>query len=386
MRINVRHYPSVEAALDAADDGDVLYFPGLKEYTPASGTWQITRSIELYGDGAGTPGAAGGTILKPFDANSPLFTIKPPARNVFIHDMELRGAGGAGSGAGILCQSTVTNQTPAIGIVLSGLAIRGFPGHGVHLEGYNTGAAKVTQASLKDCLIENCGAAGINLKNAFEVMIAGCFIKNNAMNGVAAITSGVALYACVLDGNATLSSWTRAANPNEGQVKFDTCDMARLDGCQFLNVQAGNVQRACVVVDSGGAILGACVFEADAAGGDRQSVVVRGTQGPVVVLSNRHTNIEKLVVVEAGVKDCIVFPQGEVSAVGAMSLPFPNEGMWGGAQIQQGSGNVLTGMILPSSANDPGGAESMEGMLFYNTTGQALRVYLNGAWRTIDVQ
>lgn len=226
--------------------------------------------------------------------------------------------------------------------------------------------------------------SGVWLRHAFGVNVSSCLIKDNQLNGLGAEDSGLAIYSSIFDGNARTGTWTRNDNPNEGQVRLERCEVARVDACQFLNIQEGVVQRGCVIVDSGGAMIGACYLEASSSG-DRYGIVIRGTEGPIVILSNRFKNVDTLVKVDATVPDCMVSPQGEVgSSVGVMDLPDPNMGMFGGAQIRKPATNVLTGLIIPSGPDDP--TENLQnGMLAYNTTGQALRVFYAGAWRTVEV-
>jgi hypothetical protein len=111
----------------------------------------------------------------------------------------------------------------------------------------------------------------------------------------------------------------------------------------------------------------------------------RGGAGPVAILNNRFRNTRKLIRIVSGTCDCVIVPQYEDSSMGSIELPQPNEGLFGAPHIVRASGSALTGLVIPSSAQDPTHG-TVDGQLAYNTTLNALRVRQGGAWRTVEVQ
>ena len=63
-------YTSVQAALDAAVDGDRVYFPGQKAYATTTG-WTISKRLGLFGDGPGGWSGSFGSILSTSSTTAP---------------------------------------------------------------------------------------------------------------------------------------------------------------------------------------------------------------------------------------------------------------------------------------------------------------------------
>ena len=96
MLLNVKDFPSVQAALDAAAEGDRIYLPGNGAGTvyspPPTSAWKITKSLEIFGDGPGEPGSERGTSLKRGSAsNLPIFEITPAAGSSELGTVVIRG-------------------------------------------------------------------------------------------------------------------------------------------------------------------------------------------------------------------------------------------------------------------------------------------------------
>lgn len=122
MLPNVLDFPSVEAALAAAQDGDRVYFPGTgSPYLVPLGTdssgWVVNRSLELFGDGRGTPSSTRATILvAQSGSDNHVLALdatgaQPDAgglrslANVYIHDLRILGTltSGARDGGSAIC-------------------------------------------------------------------------------------------------------------------------------------------------------------------------------------------------------------------------------------------------------------------------------------------
>ena len=252
-----------------------------------------------------------------------------------------------------------------------------------------SGTGSFGGVSITDCVVKSCGGAGINLLNVSLAYLAACQLIGNQKNGIAIVGGSNAIYNCTFDGNSLLSSWSQSGNPKEGNLKLDACLMSRVDACRFANLQAGNVQKGCVVATSGPAVLGPCYFDATAPGNTRGVELLSGV-GPVNVFSNRFKNIKQLVVVNAGAVQTVVMPQlSETAATGTatVSLPSPNGGMFGAAHVIRNGVIAGTGMIIPSGTAMPAAAQAVAGTLFYNTQTNELKVCVSAnTWRTIQVQ
>lgn len=85
MLLNALDYPSVQASLDAARDGDRVYLPRTRRpyVVPPSG-WVIRASIMIYGDGPTTRGTMIVPSMCDEHPNVDLFLVKPPPG---LHEM-----------------------------------------------------------------------------------------------------------------------------------------------------------------------------------------------------------------------------------------------------------------------------------------------------------
>src|SRR5688572_6446928 len=93
MLVNAMDYDTIELALQAAQNGDRLYFPSKVWVVPVGGL-VITRNIELFGDGASNPGDDFGTTFVPADNNSDVIVFAPEPgvelQSVYLHDFKVR--------------------------------------------------------------------------------------------------------------------------------------------------------------------------------------------------------------------------------------------------------------------------------------------------------
>lgn len=389
MRLNVYDYGAVgvpatdpvQAALDAAVDGDRIYFPGVIPYTAPTNGWLINKSLELYGDLDGSlTGTIKGTVLQQASAANPLFKVVPPARNVHIHDLRLHGPEGTGTSVGVLCQSTSSAHLEEVR--LRRLFIQGFPSHGLQLDGVHAVNGRIVGASIFDCVVRDCRGAGLSMLNADSVMLAGTSFRDNQLSGLVATSSGVALYQCDFESNS------RAAGLGtlDANLKLDNCTMARVDACRFIGFEQGPVKKALVLIGCGGAMVDACYFEVPPGTG-REGIVVTGSgAGPVAILSNRFKEVNVLVRIDSGARDCVLLPQysDNAAGIGTIVIPYPNEGMYGAPHIVRPGGVEIGGLLIPSSAADPT-TGLRDGMLAYRTSPSALRAFVDGSWRRVEV-
>lgn len=382
MILNVLDYPSPDVAIAAAVDGDTVYFPCLRTYSPltASG-WTINKSISLVGDGPGGIGSGrgqqAGTTLAPLGDANPLITIIPPVRQVHIRGFQLLGTGAAsGTGSGIVCESTAGNPNEAADITLQNLTIRNFPGDAIRFATLSGSAPRIARVSITDSRIENCRGLGLSLTSVLNAMVTGVKLQGNRLGGCTATASSVALYECALDGNGI-----DAAGSLDAALKLDQCLMGRVDGCRFLNIDTGGSKRA-ICVNKGVAIISASYFAAAASAGT-QGILLTGTGGgPHAIMSQRFKQIATLVKADSGTANVMLFAQYDESSTGSLNLAAGVR-VFGAAHIIRPSGSLLTGMTVPSYAAEP--TDNVRaGMMIYNTTTGKLRLRTATQWKTVS--
>ena len=384
----------VQAAINAASSGDSIYFSPVNGPLVAPvGGWRIEKSLELFGDGPGPVGAALASALRPQDTSSPIFDIIPPASNVYIHDLQLVGIDDAElqpAGVGVRCRSTALNPAKSSNLILRNLQIQGFAGYGVYLEGYiTTGTSPIESPvdglTLCDCRIRNCHGAGVYLNNVYEAHIASSVFENNKLQGMRIESSRAALYACTFDSNCSES-----VNPNDGNLMFIDCPIARVDASRFLNFAAVGTAKKALIIQGGAAIVGTCYFVAHSSTNGGQGIGILASAkpgaarpGPIVILGNRFRYTTTLINIVSTAVDCTVLPQYSETTGGSITLPSALTGTLAAPHIiRPGSGSSLTGLIVPSYSTDPV-KSTTDGMIAYNTTLNALRVRVDGQWKSV---
>jgi hypothetical protein len=281
MLLNVKDYPDVAAALADASDGDRVYVPSGVPYIAPAGGWQVTKSIDLYGDGPGLD-ASTGTILRAADGDSSVLRIVTPAANVRIRDLQLqRGGSGSGAGVGIVCQSSPSDPADSVGLTLSRLRVSGFPNHGIRLEG--AADRRLQSVALLDLIVTDCGGSGVLLAEAIDVQALSCTFSGSDLAGLVVSGGSLAMKACRFSGNAKSAA---LSDPEEGNLKAIGCEMLDVDGCRFTGLQAGNIRKGIVCRDTTG-FVGNCAFESSETDPPCTSILVRGGNGgPGVILGN----------------------------------------------------------------------------------------------------
>jgi hypothetical protein len=353
----------------------------MKSYpAPATG-WVIDKNLEIFGDDPGVPGASGAFALTAAGDNAPVFQLTGSVHDVYIHDLQLRGTGAAGTGSGIRVSSGSSDVLA--NLRLARLAVTGFGGHGIDLSAYDPAVRTIAGASLLDLYVSGCGGVGIRLQGVDDVYVAGCIVKASGLNGLLAVKSRVLVCECWFSGNVLSTSMT---DPLEGNLKLDDCADARVDACHFSDLASGNVKTGIGVVGSAGAIVGACSFETPADTVATTGILLSATAGPAVVLANHFKKVTTLVKVTSGAVDCVVLAQHDETASGVIDLPDPSGGMFAAPHVNRAGTNQMRGMMVPSYAADP--SENLqEGMMAFNTTGKAFRLYstVGGVtkWRSV---
>lgn len=389
MLLNVRDFATVQEALDAAADGDCVYFPSVGvDYRAPSTGWVIQRSLVVCGDGPGATAGAGSVLLAA-DENSPVIRVASGVKRVTVADLQLKwdGSVATGTGDGLICEAGVT------AVDIERVAVVGCGGNGFNFVGGNAGSQRIDRVGLVDCSIVGCRGAGVRASYTDNLYMTGVVARDNWQNGVTITGGSGYLYECEMDGNCLTPSWTPSANPYEGQMRFTAMAMVRAEACRIRNIERGSVKRGCVVTGSAG-MIGSCCFEATnaASASSCEGIVVAGAgTGPVFISGNRHSNMGTMVRVDAGstnpplVRQCTVLPQYDDTGNGSMSLTGVPDGLSGVPHAMRAGSSVLAGIPIPAYVQDPiSGARN--GMMAYNRTLKKLRIYVNGAWRTVELE
>jgi hypothetical protein len=315
-----------------------------------------------------------------------VFDVMPPVEAVHVRDLQIRHDGtGATSGSAIRFRTTQAGQT-ARDLRLRRLYIQGFAGHGIHLEGFNDGDARIEAASMIEVTVVGCQGAGISMLNTFDAFLMACTLGGNQMNGVVAVGGAVALYGCDLDGNCLLSSWNSQSNPNEGNVKLDGCLIAVVDSCRVAISDSATVKKGVALVGAGGATLRLGNYSAGGAGSGATGIVVTGSgSGPVAVIGNRFKDVPVLVNIDPSIRDCVLLAQYDESGIGTMSVPFsPNQGLFGTPQVNNGAGTSGQPLIVPHGPPDY--AALGPGTLYFDLAADELRVALPGKIMAVQTE
>lgn len=403
MLINVLDYPNLQAAVDAATDGDRVYLPAVFTYSAPFGGLKITKSLELFGDGPGlsSDGLVStnttGTTIVPANETDDAIVVDATSlaiASIFIHDLKVKVTTPSTAGNHGIRFITGTHEIGAVRVErVNVLDIGGavLAKNGIHVEG--SGAGSIGMVAIVASGIRGCGGLGLLLKNVRHARVVNSHLNGNKGGGARCEQSGVAFYAAGLDDNAS------DAGATQGQLFFTNAHIARVDGCHFEHfdkVAGSDARRIACDIDAsgGGAVLGGNNMGlSDPPAVDSTGIRVRASgNGPVTILPNHFKRVKNMVVVDTGAAACVVLPQFDderttgAPSTGEITLPGPpNAGLVGCPSIRridQPNADALRGLLVPSGPTDPT-VGVMDGMFFFNTASGVLRARIGGAWKTV---
>lgn len=216
MLLNVLDYPTPKDALAAAADGDRVYFPGVAPYEAPPEGWQITKRIEVFGDGPVDPSGEGGTLLKPNPtpgAQRDVFQLVPDDHanltNVEIRDLSIKGSGAPGTAVRYLASETKRLSDLRIKRVV----ITSMGSDGITLIGSRHPADAMDRldgVSIAETEVSSCGGAGLKTELASRVHVQQSRFKSNAGGAVLASSTALIMHACDTDSNGTAPMPTEA--------------------------------------------------------------------------------------------------------------------------------------------------------------------------------
>ena len=410
--LDAQGIPDVQAALDAAQDGDRVYLPGARVYQAPAGGWIIRTRIEFFGDGPGKKDSYLGTVLVAGGEDDPVLVLDAPndedLTNIHPHDFQItrpQGESGRYGGDGIMYQPPPPPPPPpepdpmidkkVSQLVIERVAVFHLGGSAFSFLGANGGDSAIVDLHMVDCIAEDCAKYGLTLKFGFGTNLMHCLFKDNGKSGVKAESSGVALYQCVLDGNTRDES-----SDTEASLHFLNCHTARVEACRLLNFTVGAgvgvLKKACTCTSdvgqaSGGAlVIGGCHFEVASGATNGIGVHVPGLRpenGPILLLPNRFFRVTTLVDVGAKVTGCVVMPQYDEST-GTIAVPAsPNAGLNAVLHVNRPGANATSGATIPSPDPEVGSSDPTlnleNGTIAWDSSNAELHVRQAGAWKRV---
>lgn len=449
MLLNALDFRTVEAALAAANDGDRVYIPSFtgdpsqQTWRPPDGaSWRIAKSLEVFGDGPGLPGTPTGTTVGPSGTATPVFIIdgtdSPTALSIYIHDLKIAGAGAGGTASGIV---TDVSEDGVITCVLTHrVVLVALPGDGIAIDA--TGGA-IGYVGFTGSFTNDCHSGGVVIKGAEQTRLD--FVGTGGEGGLHCESTCVAAYLAGGD-NIDINKSDQGSLP--AAILLDSCSIAlleepRLEGF-YDNIHCSPskvTRKGCEFKDCAGAaaICGGafiqpgdvhepnnCCYNPDCippeilpnlevpAIGITITLESESTaMGPVTILPCFFDRVQDglgesggLINVSGDAKSCVISPQlsqreNFANQHGDILLPsyappdgaaqVPNGGLSGSAFVRRFSNQAplddsRPGMFVPSGSADPSVSWIKDGMIFYNTISQRLRVRIDGAWKTVSTE
>lgn len=392
MLLNVLDYPTVKAALEAAEDGDRVYFPGVQPYVAPVDGWTITKSLELFGDGAGEGGttlfpSAGSNeamfLLDPGTSSGP--TDHPTLSHVYFHDLRFvsQQPGVRQGKQGIRFK---TNSGGKLAEFRVERVYMGWLGEaGIELLGSAAEHGAIVGFLVADSEFVSCGKQGIDLAVAWMVQCVRTRFVANLHHGLRTRGTEIALYGCAFTnncdggGDAQLSAYDDNIEPSQ-------LEMFRLDSCSFKRSTGIRQVPACRLRQFDGAVcIGGNYFEEPSGSTNGVGVQFAATaltvRGAAIVLPNRFINIATAISVSsaAALQGFILFPQLCEPSSTVIELPqFADDAPVAIPAANAAAGNAAGGLALPAFDIDPN-SNLQFGMLAYNKSsdpaaGKHLRV------------
>ena len=392
MFINVLDYPTVAAALAVAEDGDRVYFPGVRTYIAPVDGWTIAKSIELFGDGAGE----GGTTLCPaMGASEAMFLLDPGTStgptdhpilsHVYIHDLRLvsQQVGVRQGRQGIRFKTISGGKLAEFRVERVYMAWLGEAG--IELLGSTADNGAIVGFLVADSEFVSCGKQGINLAVAWMVQCIRTRFIANLHHGLRTRGPEIALYGCTFTNNCDVGGDAQLSAYDDSPVPADV-EMFRLDACSFKRGASVRQVPSCRLGQFEGAVcIGGNYFEEPA--GSTNGVGVQfaantfTARGAPIILPNRFINVAIAISVgsAAPLQGFVLFPQLCEPTSMAIELPqFADDAPVAIPAANAASGNTAGGLALPAFDIDPN-SNLQFGMLAYNkgsdpAAGKHLRV------------
>lgn len=413
MLLNALDYAGLQEALDAAQDGDRIYVPSGVWRTPNTGAFRVSKSVEIFGDGAGAAAGQTGTVFVPSAAGMDVFSVEPglaELRRVYFHNFKIDynvddPLNPIRPRRGISC------DTPAsVGTVrCEGLFILNTISDAIHVVGSNAGV--IEQVAVFACTCGGAGGGGLGgfgayisyvrrlttLRSEFGACVAGGIYCDNGC---------ASLYATGFELNGDASATAPAIAMRSLHLK--TCDIAVVESCRFENFYYGSPAVACRIEQCRGAVQAvAGLFilgniPPATTPSVRFGIEVTAGSGPVTVLENYFARVSPhLIAMDPSALGVYVSSQrdfvenGTTYTEGNVLLPGlgSNGGMLAAPFVRRsfirpdGSDpDDRVGVLCPAMFTDGGPTGvTQDGMLYFEVDTGELKARIQGQWRVIVV-
>lgn len=386
-----------EIALGAARDGDVVYFPGgIKEYQAPSAGFLITKSIELFGDGPSDPGEnLAGTTLVPAGATdtNDVIVVEPTAQanlgRVRLRDFKIarREAGPPMDGhTGLHCRTAHGKNVTAFRI--DRVNVHTMNSNGIVVEGVDPQPAggSVERLLMITSHAGVCGDVGATLRSIGRAAIVQSGTGLDQVDGWLIDRCAAAMYQPAVDANE---------GDRRGHLTLRSCQCAIVDAAHFENF-GDNHAEGCLIEggDGGGPTwfgAGRFLGQDPVISGVAGLRVASSAEGPVFVGPNHLTRLDELINLQIS-DGCTVLPQmyleDHTSGPGNVVLqPGPRVSA-SSVNFIETSGQstpAYSGLTVPSKSDGDPTWAVQNGMLYYDSAGNRLRVRIANAWATVLV-
>lgn len=395
---------TLDSALVYVQDGDRIHMSA-GTYVAPSGGWHITKSIELFGDGAGDK-AGGATRLMP---NAPggtpagaVIVLEPNTvsgsadlENVNIHDLQLLGQTNRPTSA-ISGQYGITWQQSGGKSIedlrLSRLYIGNMGDDGINLKG--VGSTFVVVADINDVEVMDCLGDGIELYQCTATNLIGDdFHRCDLTGGNIGGCEGIRIIGSTFEDNDL-------ASPNQGKamLQVDSSHGFVVQGCHFEQFDHGAALAIRVDNDLGG-YIGSCLFSNPTATTSRGIWLSDSGTNPanpvtgIVIGPNAWQLVDTLVTCSNSdsIRSCTVFPQSVWTSTGVASRIQIPEAVDRGNVIYaatSSTSSLTAGVALPrlsATKRDAmtavgSGGTRREGLLIYDNTARRMEHWDGRKW------
>ncbi|HEY6196600.1 MAG TPA: hypothetical protein VI504_16340 [Candidatus Eisenbacteria bacterium] len=323
--LNVRDYATPQAAIDAAHDGDRVYFPAGIYLIPDSGL-VVEKHLELFGDGIGR--GETGTILKPSSVTGDGNVIvlrshgAEPIGYVTIRDLRIANNGppgtpGAGRGYGILLRQGARSPGVVDRVIVERVVIAAMAADGICIEGGDQYA--VILSSLTDVEVIGCRGNGLVLANGAVIsVVRGYFIGNRLAGIFATAVASLRLDQVSLERNQDRPA---VDDPKyDTQLRIKLCHGFNALGCYFENfaVAAPRGRTTAIVIEGcRGGVLQGCYFTQASYLPASRGVLATGGASTITFGANSYDRVGTTIQIDdsAEAQSHVVFPQCAIRAV-----------------------------------------------------------------------
>jgi hypothetical protein len=332
--LSVHDYATPQAALDAAHDGDRVYFPAGTYLIPDSGL-VVDKQLELFGDGIGRGDS--GTLLKPRspsgDGNVIVIRSRgaDPPGYVTIRDLKINNNGvpgkpGAGRGYGILLQQGPSSRGTVSRLIIDRIVVATMAADGIRIEGGDLGANAVILTTLSDVMCVGCLGNGLVLRNGVVIsVVRGYYNANRAAGIFAEAVGSLRLDQVSLENN---QDRPRVDAPEyDTQLRLKLCHGFSLLGCYFENFAsaiAGRATTAVTLENCRGGELQGCYFVQGAYAPNSRGVLALGGSSSITFGVNTYDQVGTTLELEDTdvAQSHVVFPQCALRPVPADSNAY----------------------------------------------------------------